>query len=78
MTSDWLMVNSVQTAGIIVLCMAVVYVVWRLEKVLVVALAAIKSLTKTHQELIESQNALEDSIADAWRRIEKIEVRQKT
>ena len=71
------MLNSVQTAGIIFVGIVLVYVVWRLERVMIVALATLRSMSKTQQELIRTQDAIEDSIADVWRRIERIESRQE-
>jgi len=67
------MLNAIQTAGIIFIGIVLVYVVWRLEKVMIMALATLRGMTKTHQELLRTQDAMEDSIADVWRRIDRIE-----
>ncbi len=45
---------------------------------MVVVIAALGSVERTHKELIESQHATEDSIADVWRRIAEIESRQQS
>jgi len=76
MRDDWVL-NSVQTAGIISIAAVLVYVVWRLERVMIVVIAALASIERTHKELIDSQHAMEDSLTDVWRRIGEIESRQK-
>lgn len=75
--SGVLMLNAFQTAGIIFIGVVLVYVVWRLERVMIVALATVRGMSKTNQELAKNQDAIEDSIADVWRRIERIESRRE-
>ena len=76
MRDEW-MLNSVQTAAILFIAVVLVYVVWRLERAMRLAVSALRVLSKTHDELVESQNAMEDSIAVVWRKLEKIEARQR-
>jgi hypothetical protein len=76
MMRDQSLLNAVQTAGILFLSIILAYVVWRLEKALLITVATLRNLGKAHDDLIRSQDALEDSVADVWRRIEQIEARQ--
>ena len=72
------MLNIIQTTGILFLCIVLAYVTWRLEKALAVAVATLRSMGKAHEDLIRSQETLEDSVANVWRHIEQMESRQRT
>ena len=73
---DHTFLNAIQTLAILFFGIVLTYVVWRLERVLTVVLATLRTLAMTHKDLIKTQDTMEDSIADVWTRIERIERRQ--
>ena len=72
------MLNVFQTSGILFLCMVLAYIAWKLEKALTVAVATLRAMGKVQDDLIRSQETLEDSVASVWRRIEQMESRQRS
>lgn len=70
--------NVIQTSGILFLCMVLAYIAWKLEKALTVAVATLRAMGKIQDDLVRSQETLEDSVASVWRRIEQMESRQRT
>ncbi len=73
---DQSLLNAIQTIAIVFFGIVLTYVVWRLERVLTLVLATLRTLAVTHKDLIQSQDAMEDSITDVWKRIDRIERRQ--
>ena len=78
LSNSYEMLNVIQTSGILFLCMVLAYIAWKLEKALTVAVATLRAMGKIQDDLVRSQETLEDSVASVWRRIEQMESRQRT
>lgn len=71
------MLNDIQTAAILFLSIVLIYAILRLDKAINVAVATLRNLGKANEDLVRSQETLEDSIAGLWRRIEEIDARTR-